>query len=147
MPSQTATSVDPADPRPAAAIKLGYASRDLGIDYLDEGLAALSGEFGTRELVTIRSLVSDISELSLQQDSAEYKEIGSLWISVNVQLKEVKVPALRTCLDRSSLANGTCGKWYRLGATLAECAMMHGGLWEAPRCTIAGIDLLRPAAN
>jgi hypothetical protein len=111
------------DLKTAAAIKVGYATRDLGLDYLDDGIHVLADEFNPQELIIIRSLVTDISQLCTAQETGLVNNDRGLMQAADSQLNCIKRPALRDCLDRSSLATKSAyAIWYQLGVDWAECA-------------------------
>ena len=118
---------------PVAAIKLGYGTRNLGSDYIEDGLAVLARELSQQELTEIRSLVEGLDRLCLEQNCARYEEDSRFQSSINSLIEQVKLPALAACLDHSLIAQRANGTWYNLGAQWGECVRFLGrGAEDSP---------------
>ena len=109
------------DHKVAAAIKLGFATRILATDYLEECLTHLADEFETKELLSIDRLVGEISRLALALEYDRCRGAADLGGSTEFELREVKLPALRVHVDHSIFMLSGHAKWYQLGATWADC--------------------------
>lgn len=111
------------NPMPTAALKLGFFTRYVGIDLLEETVALISDQVSHNRLLVFLNCLRSIKDISLQ---AESSDIGRARLAtLNSQLSAFERPALQHAADQLLPLNSPNRCWYDVGRALGDLYLVH----------------------